>query len=354
MIEVPRAVRWHGDAVRIIDQTLLPTEYREIDLSEVEPVVEAIHRLRVRGAPAIGITAAMGLVAALKADRDLPVDEFHRRLADYADRIRGARPTAANLGWAIDRLESVAAAHPDAANRELWEALKTEATAILEEDREMCRRIGQHGLQLIPDGATVLTHCNTGALATGGIGTAAAPLYLAAESGRRVRVVSTETRPLLQGSRLTAWELGQAGLDVTVIIDSAAAAAMRELDVDLVIVGADRIVGNGDVANKIGTFALALAARHHGIPFYVAAPSSTFDFQLESGAEIPIEQRGGEEVHSGFGRRTAPEGARVFNAAFDVTPADLIDGIVTERGILRPPYHESLAVLRPGSRAAAG
>ena len=354
-IEVPRAVRWHDDAVRIIDQTLLPGEYREIDLVEVTDVVEAIQSLRVRGAPAIGIAGAMGLAASLKADLQLPAAEFRARLSGNARRIRGARPTAVNLAWAIDRLLAAAEGLGGASNAEIWETLRNEATAILEEDREMCRRIGENGLKLLHDGATMLTHCNTGALATGGVGTALAAVYLARERGMNIRVLATETRPLLQGGRLTAWELSRAGVDVTVLADSMAAEAMKRLDVDLVIVGADRIVANGDVANKIGTYGLAVAARHHGIPFYVAAPSSTFDFELASGSQIPIEERGADEVRRGFGRQTVPEEVPVFSPAFDVTPAELIEGIVTERGIFDP--HE-LSELRenlrgPGSRSAA-
>lgn len=335
-IDVPRAVRWHDGAVRIIDQTLLPDRFVELDLVAADEVIEAIQRLRVRGAPAIGIAGAMGLVASLASQIDASPSEFRARLADNAARIRSARPTAVNLKWAVDRLVALADRLDASANAELWASLRAEALAILEEDRAMCRRIGETGLTLLRPGATVLTHCNAGALATGGIGTALAPIYVAAERGLGVRVLSTETRPLLQGSRLTAWELARAGVDVTVLPDNAAAAAMARLGVDLVLVGADRIVANGDVANKIGTYGLAVAARHHGIPFYVAAPSSTLDFKLASGAEIPIEQRDAEEVRSGFGRRTAPEGVTVYNAAFDVTPAELIDGIITEAGIFEP------------------
>ncbi len=284
----------------------------------------------------------MGLVASLKSQLRRPPSEFRARLREHAERLRGARPTGANLSWAVGRLLRRAAELDDATNVELWESLRSEATAILAEDREMCRRIGEHGLNLLNDGATVLTHCNTGALATAGIGTALAPIYLATERGLRIRVLVTETRPLLQGSRLTAWELDRAGVDVTVLTDSMAAAAMTGLGVDLAIVGADRIVANGDVANKIGTYGLAIAARYHRVPFYVAAPSSSFDFELASGAEIPIEERGSEEVRSGFGRPTAPVGVNVYSPAFDVTPAQLVDGIVTERGIFRP---DSLAGL---------
>jgi methylthioribose-1-phosphate isomerase len=335
-IEIPRAVRWHNDAVRIIDQTRLPGEYQEIDLVDLDEVVEAIRSLRVRGAPAIGIAGAMGLVASLKAHLGLPPAGFRARLEEHAALIRRARPTAANLAWAVDRLTSLADRMSDASSAELWAALRAEATAILAEDREMCRRIGEHGLRLLRDGMAVLTHCNAGALATGGVGTALAPIYLAAERGWSVRVLATETRPLLQGSRLTAWELGRAGVDVTLLTDGAAAAAMKRLGVDLVLVGADRIVASGDVANKIGTYGLAIAARHHGIPFYVAAPSSSFDFSLSSGEEIPIEQRGGDEVRHGFGRQTAPADVSVYAAAFDVTPAGLVTGIITEKGVFDP------------------
>jgi methylthioribose-1-phosphate isomerase len=335
-IDIPRAVRWHDDAVRIIDQTLLPTEYREIDLHDVDDVVEAIQSLRVRGAPAIGIAGAMGLVASLKSHVDESEADFRARVAAAAARIRDARPTGANLAWAVDRVVAVAERLANASPSERWEAMRREAQAILDEDRDMCRRIGEHGLTLLQDGSTVLTHCNAGALATGGIGTALAPVYLAAERGLRVRVLATETRPLLQGSRLTAWELSRAGIDVTVLTDNMAAAAMKNLGVDLVMVGADRIVANGDVANKIGTYGLAVAARHHGIPFYVAAPSSSFDFDLASGDAIPIEERGADELRHGFGRQTAPDDVAVYSPAFDVTPAALISGILTERGIHDP------------------
>ena len=335
-IEVPRAVRWHDHAVRIIDQTLLPGEYKEIDLIEVDDVVEAIQALRVRGAPAIGIAAAMGLVASLKPHKSLSKQEFWDRLQDHARTIREARPTAVNLAWAVDRLVAVADGMSGASSEEVWDRLHLEATAILEEDRSMCRSIGEHGVGLLGKGTTVLTHCNAGALATGGMGTALAPVYVAAERGLGVSVLADETRPLLQGSRLTAWELGRAGIEVTILTDNMAAFAMKEGRVDIVVVGADRIAANGDVANKIGTYGLAIAARHHGIPFYVAAPSSTFDFDLASGDEIPIEQRGAEEVRSGFGRQTAPDDVDTYSPAFDVTPADLITGIITEEGIFDP------------------
>lgn len=348
------AMRWHGDAVRILDQTLLPGEAREVDLRTVEEVAEAIRSLRVRGAPAIGIAAAMGLAASLRPFVREPRDAFRARLRRHEAVLRGTRPTAVNLGWALDRMLATAREFEDAANADLWDRLRAEATAILEEDRALCARIGEAGLELLPDPAVVLTHCNTGALATSGIGTALAPIYLAAQRGRRVRVVVPETRPLLQGSRLTAWELSRAGIETTVIADNAAAAAMQRLGVDLVIVGADRVTGRGDVANKIGTYGLAIAARHHGIPFYVAAPYSTFDFSIHSGSEVPIEERSADEIRRGFGRQTAPERVPVFSPAFDVTPAELVTAFVTDRGILRPSYGESLRVLRSPAGVSAG
>lgn len=348
------AVRWHGDAVRIIDQTLLPAEYREIDLRTLDEVAEGIRSLRVRGAPAIGIAAALGLVASLRPFLDEEPAALRARLERHAATLRATRPTAVNLAWALERVLRVARDRRDTSNRGLWERMRAEATAILEEDQELCRRIGEAGLELLPDRAVVMTHCNAGALATGGIGTALAPIYLAAERRRVVRVVVTETRPLLQGSRLTAWELQRAGIDVTVISDNAAASTMPRLGVDLVLVGADRITARGDVANKIGTYGLAVLARHHGVPFYVAAPYSTFDFSIESGDRIPIEERSAEEIRRGFGALTAPEAVPVFSPAFDVTPAELVSAIVTDRGVLRPPYTESLRVLAAGRAASRG
>ncbi|HEX6535881.1 MAG TPA: S-methyl-5-thioribose-1-phosphate isomerase [Gemmatimonadaceae bacterium] len=334
------AVRWSpaGDAVRIIDQTLLPDRCEERDLRTLDDVCDAIARLAVRGAPAIGIAGAMGLAASLAPFAAEPPARFRERLAEHASRIRETRPTAVNLGWAIDRLLARAGGAGGSADA-ILAALREEATLLLEEDRAMCRRIGEHALPLLPDGARVLTHCNAGALATGGIGTALAPVYLAAERGRRVEVWADETRPLLQGSRLTAWELSRAGIPVRVIADAAAASLMRSGRVDVVLVGADRIAANGDVANKIGTYALAVLARHHGVPFYVLAPSSTLDPAIATGETIVIERRERDEVARGFGRVTVPDGVGVENPAFDVTPAELVSAIVTDRGIHRPPFH---------------
>src|SRR5437763_6172584 len=325
------AVRWADDGrgVRIIDQRLLPSREVTRDLRTLDEVCDAIATLAVRGAPAIGVAGAMGLVVSLAPDASAPRDEFLVRANTLGDRIADVRPTAVNLAWAVRRVLR-AAERTSGDGAAIIAAMRDEATSILEEDRAMCRRIGEHGMALLADGARVLTHCNAGALATGGIGTALAPVYVAAERGRRVAVFAVETRPLLQGSRLTAWELAQAGIDVTVLADSMAASLMREGRVDLVIVGADRIAANGDVANKIGTYPLALAARHHGIPFYVAAPWSTVDPDTPSGDAIHIEHRAGDELARGFGVAVAPEQVAIYNPAFDVTPAELVSAFVTD------------------------
>lgn len=334
------AIRWScaGDAVRIIDQTALPERLEERDLYTLEELCEAIALLRVRGAPAIGVAGAMGLVVSLRECQALPVERLASLAREHAARIGSTRPTAVNLSWALSRvLARMESTNGD--GRALLGAMRDEATAIMEEDRAMCRRIGEHGLALIPDGARILTHCNAGALATAGIGTALAPLYVAAERGRHLEVYAGETRPLLQGSRLTAWELARAGIPVRVVIDSAAASLMLSGRIDLVMVGADRIAANGDAANKIGSYALAVLARHHGIPFYVAAPTSTLDSSLASGSEIVIERRARDEIAHGFGRATVPDEVEVDNPAFDVIPAELITAIVTDTGINRAPYH---------------
>ncbi len=337
---IVEAVRWSrdGSAVDIIDQRRLPDELVRRELRTEDDVCDAILTLAVRGAPAIGIAGAMGLVVALAPHAGDSTPRVLTRVDESSARIGAVRPTAVNLMWAMERMRRVAHSTGGSAQRVL-DALRAEADAILAEDRAMCRRIGEHGLELIADGARVLTHCNAGALATGGIGTALAPVYVAKEAGRAVSVYADETRPLFQGSRLTAWELVQAGIDVTILADNMAASLMREGRVDLVIVGADRIAANGDIANKIGTFPLALAARYHDIPFYVAAPWSTVDPATRSGADITIEHRGADEMTDAGGRRVAPEGVAVYNPAFDVTPAELITAIITDRGIARTPYH---------------
>lgn len=326
-----------GLAVRIIDQRCLPATFVERDLATVEEVCEAIRTLAVRGAPAIGVAGAMGLVAALEPFGDEAQDRFRERMRSVAAAIRATRPTAVNLPWAIDRMLGVGSSGAGSP-REIIETIRAEATRIRDEDRAMCERIGAHGLALVPDGARVLTHCNAGALATAGIGTALAPIYLAAAAGRRVEVFADETRPLLQGSRLTSWELTRAGISCTVIADNMAASLMRAGRIDLCIVGADRIARNGDVANKIGTYGVAVAAHHHGVPMYVAAPWSTFDPATPNGDAIEIEQRNADEVRRGFGPLTASMEAGVHNPAFDVTPAALITAIINDRGLHRPPY----------------
>jgi methylthioribose-1-phosphate isomerase len=316
-------VAWDGDAVLYLDQRWLPNEARYERARSAEDVATAIASLAVRGAPCIGVFGAYG-VALLR--RTIADDaEFHQA----AQRVRAARPTAVNLGWAVDRV--LAADDPLA-----------EARAIHDEQIAIDEAIAEHGLELIRKGARVLTHCNTGPLATAGGGTALGVIIAAQRGGKKPRVFLGETRPLLQGSRLNYLELEAAGVEAVLIVDSAAAVAMREHRIDLVIVGADRIARNGDTANKVGTYALAILAAHHGIPFYVAAPRSTFDFSIGSGADIPIEERSAEEVASFRGQRVAPEGAAVYNPAFDVTPGHLITAFVTECGIVRPPYGDSI------------
>jgi len=338
-VDIIQSVRWSddGSGVRIIDQRLLPERLVECELRGLDDVVNAIGNLAVRGAPAIGIAGAMGLVTLLAPNAADDRDTVIARAREVAAIIRTTRPTAVNLPWALDRLLD-RAARTDGDGAAIITAMRAEASAILEEDRAMCRRIGENGATLLHDGARVLTHCNAGALATGGIGTALAPIYVAAERGQNVEVFVDESRPLLQGSRLTAWELQRAGIPVTVLTDGMAASLMREQRIDLCIVGADRIAANGDVANKIGTYNLAIAARYHDVPLVVAAPSSTFDPATATGREIVIEQRAADEVTRWGAKQTAPPGVCVYNPAFDVTPAELVSAIVTDHGVCRPPY----------------
>ncbi|MGH7569370.1 MAG: S-methyl-5-thioribose-1-phosphate isomerase [Gemmatimonadales bacterium] len=336
-----QAIAWSpSGAVRIVDQRALPDDYVTRDLETAEAVAAAITALQLRGAPLIGIAAAMGLAVGLRDRRAAPRDAFLARLEELVVLLAATRPTGVNLRWALDRMRRAAREVAEAGSDSgaIWERLRAEATAIWEEDRAMCRRIGEHGLSLLPDGAKVLTHCNAGALATGGIGTALAPIYLAHEAGRQVQVFVGETRPVLQGARLTAWELTHAGVPCTVLADAAAGALMRGAQVDLVLVGADRIAINGDFANKIGTYALAVLALHHGVPFYCVAPSSTFDPALPDGDGMPIEHRAPDEVKTLAGRAVAPPAAEALNPAFDVTPARYVTAYLTERGLLQPPF----------------
>ncbi len=330
-----RALRWDSAArtLRILDQRFLPREVIERELRTLDEVDDAIRSLAVRGAPAIGVAAALGLVASFAR-----MPQVSRAAVQAGiERLATARPTAVNLPWAMAQMQSVVASAPSD-GAALLDALAAVAERLLANDEAMCDAIGRHGATLIADGARVLTHCNAGALATTGIGTALAPVYTAVAAGRRVEVVACETRPLLQGSRITAWELSRAGIPVTLCTDGMAASLMQAGRVDLVIVGADRIAANGDVANKIGTYALAVAARHHGIPFYAAAPSSSIDPAAPDGAAIPIEQRAADEVRRVGEQLLAPPDVAVFNPAFDVTPAALVTAIITDRGIERPPF----------------
>ncbi len=338
-------LRWVGGLdgyLKLIDQTLLPVEFSEIECRNVETVWEAIKTLRVRGAPAIGIAAAYGVCIGLQTVAGRDETALFKRLDEVTDYLAGSRPTAVNLFWALDRMKARATELRGRAPVAVAEALLAEARAIHEEDRRTCRAIGRHGAELLSDGQGVLTHCNAGGLATAEYGTALAVLFAAAESGKKLHVYVDETRPLLQGARLTTWELQQRGIEVTLICDSAAAQVMREGRVQAVITGADRIAANGDAANKIGTYGLALLAAAHDIPFYVAVPVSTFDRSIATGEEIPIEQRDGREVTHGFGRQTAPDGIDVYNPAFDVTPARLIDAVICEHGVIRPVTQERI------------
>lgn len=344
-----QTLRWIGGVdgrLRMIDQTLLPGQLLEFDSLDIETVWEAIKTLRVRGAPAIGIAAAYGLVLGLQNVLDAEEGEFFNRLGEVAQFLGSSRPTAVNLFWALDRLKQKAESlRGQSAPRAIAEALLEEAQAIQEEDRQMCRAIGRNGAGLLADGQGVLTHCNAGGLATSDYGTALAVFFASAEAGKQIHVYADETRPLLQGARLTAWELKQRGIPVTLICDSMAAQVMREGKVQAVVTGADRIAANGDTANKIGTYGLALIAAAHQVPFYIAAPSSTFDLSLESGDQIPIEQRAAKEVTHWFNRPTAPEGIDVYNPAFDVTPARLIKAIICERGVIQPVSRERIAAV---------
>jgi methylthioribose-1-phosphate isomerase len=331
-----------GGALRMIDQTRLPNDYVEITCTTARDVWEAIKELKVRGAPAIGVAAVYGLMVGL--DEAKPTDKtWVAQLQKTSDYLATSRPTAVNLFWALDRMRRKAEEIAEAGWASARDALLAEAHLVRDEDAAMCRAIGANGRGLIKPGTGVLTHCNAGALATSEYGTALAVMYAAHETGTKFRVFADETRPLLQGARLTAWELKRAGVDVTLICDGMAAVVMRRGDVQLVITGADRIAANGDAANKIGTYGVAVLAEAHGVPFYVAAPSSTFDLSLPSGDRIPIEERHPSEVRSAAGRPTAPEDVACFNPAFDVTPARLIRGIITERGIIEPVTAERIA-----------
>ncbi len=345
-----QALKWIGGAdgfLELVDQRRLPAEFVKLQCRDTEALFEAIKTLAVRGAPAIGVSAAYGLVLAMQKLK--PADGLEQGLkvlAESVEYLSSSRPTAVNLFWALERIcqnaKDFATRQPEATVQELREAVLAEANAICQEDVDMCRRIGQNGERFIKKGAGILTHCNAGALATAGQGTALSVMFEAHKNGKKFRVYADETRPLLQGARLTAWELKQAGIDVTVICDNMAAYLMKQGKVDAVITGADRIAANGDTANKIGTYSLSILAREHGIPFYIAAPSSTFDLSIKSGAEIPIEQRPADEVAFFDDRKTAPEGVDIYNPAFDITEAQDITAIITERGVIEKPNTNSI------------
>ncbi len=345
-IDPPQTLQWVGDLpghVLMIEQTRLPV-FEELEVRDVNGMVDAIRRLAVRGAPAIGVAAAFGVLLGAQT----------RLQANSADALKGtlldckalalSRPTAVNLFWAIERMELAAKrAHGSRlAGQEFARAIHAEALAIYESDRRTCRLMGEAGAELIESGMTLLTHCNAGALATAGMGTALAPMYVAHSQGKHIRVFADETRPLLQGSRITAWELDRAGIDVTVITDGMAAKVMQEGRIDAIFVGSDRIAANGDVCNKIGTYGLALAAHYHKVPFYVVAPLSTIDISLPDGSGIPIEERDRDEIACGLGKQTVPSGVKVYNPAFDVTPAAWVSAIITEVGVLKNPNESQI------------
>ncbi len=335
-------IEWENDHIRMIDQTRLPLELVHLKIDKVEVLAEAIKSLRVRGAPAIGVAGAFGILLGIQNHADEDREGFFKLLEETAIYLNATRPTAVNLSWALNRMQAVANSNAGQDVPSLKQMLRNEALEIWEEDRRTCRALGQHGQALLEDGSRILTHCNTGALATADYGTAIGVVFAANEAGKKVHVYADETRPLLQGARLNVWELMNEGIDVTLICDNTAAAVMQKGEIDCCIVGADRIAANGDTANKIGTYNVAVLAEKHNIPFYIAAPYSTIDFNITGGDQIPIEQRAPEEVTEGFGRRTAPPNTKVYSPAFDVTPNDLITAIITEAGVIYPPFEANL------------
>ena len=339
------AVKWTGKSdgyLELIDQRRLPAEFVKLQCRDVETLFEAIKTLAVRGAPAIGVSAAYGLVLALqKLDANESIEKSIAALKNAREYLASSRPTAVNLFWALDRVWKATSEVKNL--QQLRKVVLREANIIYQEDVDMCRHIGQHGEKFIKDGSGILTHCNAGALATAGQGTALSPMFEAYKKGKKFKVYADETRPLLQGARLTVWELKQAGIDVTVICDNMAGWLMKQGKINAVITGADRIAANGDAANKIGTYSLSILAREHDVPFYIAAPSSTFDPNIKSGSEIPIEQRPADEVAAFGERKTTPEGVNIFNPAFDVTEARDIAAIITERGVIEKPNFEKVS-----------
>src|SRR4051794_36051801 len=366
-----QTITWTGAAARLLDQTRLPTETVYVDITDERQMWDAIKRLVVRGAPAIGVAAAFGAYLGVREFKDESPQQFLTRLNEVCDHLATSRPTAVNLFWALDRIRGVAreiigrspgASAPCHVVRDVQDAILDECLRMIDEDNAVCRAIGEHGFRLLRElvGETqaqaelsVLTHCNAGGLCSVRYGTALSPVYVGAEQGAKFHVFADETRPLLQGSRITAYELKQNGIPVTVICDNMAATVMKQGKVQAVIVGTDRVAANGDVANKIGTLNVAILARHFGIPFLVAAPTSSIDLSLSSGDQIPIEQRDGREISEGLGKRTAPDDVELYNPAFDVTPAELVTAIITERGVVRPPYETALRQACSASPAPA-
>jgi methylthioribose-1-phosphate isomerase len=342
-----RALEWNQGKVRFIDQTELPLKTVYIETDNYELIAEAIKKLAIRGAPLIGVAAAYGVYLGIRGYSGDDKSCFRELFKKVSNALASTRPTAVNLFWAIDQMDKAFENYSYKSIPEIKVHLLETAHRILADDIESCRMIGEIGNSLVPQTATFITHCNAGFLAMGGDGTALSVVYRAQEHGKKVKVFADETRPLLQGARLTAWELKNRGIDVTLITDNTAAFTMKKHKIDLAIVGADRIALNGDAANKVGTYNLAIIAQKHNIPFYIAAPISTFDFSLETGDGIPIEERDPLEVTESFGKRTAPEGISVYSPAFDVTPNELITAIITEKGILRPPFKDAIAKLKP-------
>ncbi len=346
-LNIPKAIRWTGDELFLLDQTQLPLQIVEDRQESIVQVWESIKQLKVRGAPAIGISAAYGLLIGLRDSLNLPLDDFKKHLVEKATYLDSSRPTAVNLHWAMQRMVNISKQKKYSTTVQLYDLLKKEAEEIDQEDKFLCQKLGEYGATLIKPGMGILTHCNTGAIATAGIGTALGAMYAAAENGIEFEVYADETRPLLQGARLTTWELQQAGIDVTLITDNMAGHLMSKGLIDLVIVGTDRVVANGDFANKIGTMSVAILASYFNIPFYVSCASSTIDFSTATGDEIKIEERQTDEVTAFGGKRIAPDGVNVRNPAFDVTPNRLLTGLITEKGIISAPYKDNLEKMFP-------
>ncbi len=349
-----KTIEWRNNKIKLIDQTQLPVKLEYIYIEDVKTLWLAIKTMRVRGAPALGAAAGLGVYLGMRGSKAKSFSRFKKKLDKVIRYIGSARPTARNLFWGLERIQSVVSANKDAPLSKIKNIILKEAQNIIAEDRAACRRIGDYGARLIRDKDRILTICNAGILATIDYGTALGVIYRAKEEGKSIKVFACETRPMLQGARLTTWELKKKGIDVTLICDSMAATLMQQGKIDKVIVGADRIAANGDAANKIGTYNLAVLSFHHRIPFYIAAPASTFDLKIKAGKDIPIEERRAEEVTELFFKRPiAPKGVKVFNPAFDVTPHSLITAIITDKGIIRPPYRKNIRRILLNSKRKA-